>query len=111
MKIIEVSKEPHQSQTVVLDNLDITITVRFLPIVFMWMLKVDIDGENVVDGIALSCGSVIMEQNNKPFGFMVDDKSTLGIDPFRLEDFSDGRCVLYMLERAEMLEVRKYDVK
>jgi len=111
LKIIDISNEPYQSQTVVLDNLDIKITVRFLGTVSMWVLKVDIDGENVIDGIALSCRSVIMEQFNKPFGFIVEDKSTLGIDPFRLEDFSDGRCVLYMLERNEMIEARGYDVK
>lgn len=111
MKIIDLSNEPYQSQTVVLDNLDIKITVRFLPTVSMWLMKVDIDGENIIDGVALSCGSVIMQQFNKPFGFIVDDKSTIGIDPFRLEDFSDGRCVLYMLEREEMITLRGYDVK
>lgn len=111
MKIIELSNDPIQSQTVVLDKLDIKITVRFLPMVSMWVLKVDIDGENIIDGVALSCGSVIMQQFNKPLGFIVEDKSTIGIDPFRLEDFSDGRCILYMLERDEMIGVRGYDVK
>lgn len=111
MKIIELSKDPIQSQTVILDDMDIKITVRFLTIVSMWVLKVEIDGELIIDGVALSCGSVILEQFNKPFGFIVEDKSTLGIDPFRLEDFSDGRCALYMLERDEMREVTCYDVK
>lgn len=111
MKIIELTNDPIQSQTIVVDNLDIKVTVRFLPIIATWTLRVDVDGETVIDGIALSLGSVMMEQDNKPFGFIVEDKSTLGIDPFRLEDFSDGRCVLYMLERDEMIEVRGYDVK
>lgn len=111
MKIIELSKDPIQSQTVVLDDMDIKITVRFLPVTSMWVLKVEIDGELIIDGISLSCGSVLMEQFNKPFGFIVEDKSTLGIDPFRIEDFSDGRCAFYMLERDEMIGVRGYDVK
>lgn len=111
MKIIELSKDSIQSQTVVIDGMDIKITARFLPIVSMWVLKVDIDGENIADGISMSCGSVIMQQFNKPFAFIVDDKSNLGIDPFRIEDFSDGRCVFYMLDRNEIAEVRGYDVK
>jgi hypothetical protein len=52
-----------------------------------------------------------MEQNNYPFAFTVTDNAKLGIDPFRLEDFSDGRCTLYMFERSEVAELRGYDVQ
>ncbi len=44
--------------------------------------------------------------NNLPFDFIVEDQSNNGIDPFRIDDFSEGRCALYMLEAAEMGEIR-----
>ncbi|WP_286931338.1 hypothetical protein [Marinobacter sp.] len=47
-----------------------------------------------------------MESRNLPFDFIVTDESGNGLDPFRLDDFEQGRCRLYLLEPEDMLRVR-----
>jgi hypothetical protein len=59
-----------------------------------------------IDNVKLSCGSLHMRQENKPFDFIVTDNSPAGLDPFQLNDFIDGRCSLYMLEADDMTDIR-----
>ena len=77
----------------------------------MWFMSLLVDDVPVLNGQGLSCGTILMEQNNYPFAFTVNDNANLGIDPFRLEDFADGRCTMYMFERLEIAELRGFDVK
>lgn len=111
MTIIELSSDPYQSHLLDIEGVNVELIFRFLPLVSLWKTTILIDDVILIDGISLSLGSVMLEQNNKPFGFMVGDSSNLGIDPFMLDDFTSGRITLYLLDRIDMAEVRGYDVK
>jgi hypothetical protein len=47
-----------------------------------------------------------MLRQNQPFDFVCVDLSGNGIDPFKRQDFSSGRCEIYMLEAADMEQIR-----
>lgn len=111
MREITLSNDPFQSHILAYEDKKIKITVRYLVTVSMWYMDVSVDDVALVKGLAVGCGTVILNQNNTPFGFYLVDNSTLGIDPFRLEDFSEGRVSFLLLERADMAKYRGYNVK
>lgn len=111
MKEIILSNDPYQSHILAYEDKKIEITVRYLVTVSMWYMDVLVDDTALAKGLAMGCGTVILNQNNTPFGFYLIDNSTLGIDPFRLEDFSEGRVSFLLLEREDMATYRGYDVK
>ena len=56
--------------------------------------------------------SEMFEERWKKFQvIVVFDSFGTGIDPFKLDDFSDGRCSLFMVEREEIAEYRGYTVE
>jgi hypothetical protein len=61
---------------------------------------------NQVYGLKLSVGVLHMLSQNQPFDFICIDRSGNGIDPFQRQDFSSGRCEIYMLESNEMEQIR-----
>jgi len=52
-----------------------------------------------------------MLSQNQPFDFICIDRSGNGIDPFTRQDFSGGRCNIYMLEAADMEQLRGVEVQ
>jgi hypothetical protein len=68
-------------------------------------------GNKQVYGLKLSVGVLHMISQNQPFDFICVDKSANGIDPFKRQDFSSGRCEIYMLESGEMEQIRGVEVK
>jgi hypothetical protein len=67
-------------------------------------------GDNQVYGLKLSVGVLHMLSQNQPFDFICIDRSGNGIDPFQRQDFSGGRCNIYMLEAADMELIRGIEV-
>lgn len=111
MKEIAISADPFQSHIITYEDKKIELVVRFLVTVSMWQIDILVDDTYLVKGFSLSCGAIMLSQNNNPFGFYLEDTTPLGIDAFRIEDFAEGRVILYFLEREDMLAVRGYDVK
>jgi hypothetical protein len=64
-----------------------------------------------VYGLKLSVGVLHMLSQNQPFDFICVDKSGNGIDPFTRTDFSGGRCEIYLLEAADMVQIRGVEVQ
>jgi hypothetical protein len=64
-----------------------------------------------VYGLKLSVGVLHMISQNQPFDFVCVDRSGEGIDPFKRQDFSGGRCEIYMLEPGEMEQIRGVEVQ
>lgn len=89
----------------VFEESEIVISLRFLPTVEIWIFDIEYKEKKVL-GKKLSLGVFHMLSNNLPFDFIVTDQSNNGIDPFRIDDFEEGRCVLYMLENIEMGVIR-----
>lgn len=87
----------------------VTIKLRFLSVVEMWIMDVTY-GENVIQGVRLSVGVGLLISRLFPFDFIVQDTTANGQDPFQKTDFSTGRCVLYFLEPEEADELRGFPV-
>lgn len=99
-----ITDEPHQIHTILLQQSEVVLTLRFYPTVKMWCFDVDYKG-NVVYGVKLSSGTIHMRSKNLPFDFVVET-TDMEIDPFRIDDFVIGRCKLYMLEPSDMVAIR-----
>lgn len=104
-RIQNITDEPIQRHTILFDESEITLTLRFYPKTQHWTFDAEYAG-NAVYGVKLSVGVLHMVSQNQPFDFLVVDRSGLGFDPFQRDDFSNDRCRLYMLETEDMVTVR-----
>lgn len=103
LQIENITDEAYQGHIIVFEEDVIELDLRFYPTTQIWCFDVTYK-EKSVSGIKLSAGVLHMRSQNFPFDFVVE--TTQGIDPFRINDFSDGRCSLYMVTREEMEAVR-----
>lgn len=104
-RIQNISNEPIQRHSIIIDEFEVVLRLRFYPKTQHWTFDVEYEGAAVY-GIKLSLGVLHMVSANFPFDFAVVDNSGTGLDPFQRDDFVNGRCTLYMLEADEMEEVR-----
>jgi hypothetical protein len=105
IQVQNITDEPHQRHVILIDDAEVTVVLRFYPTVQIWCVDVDAAGRTA-SGFKLSLGVLHMVSQNFPFDFVVQDTSGTGLDPFKLDDFSTGRCALYMLDAADMEAVR-----
>jgi hypothetical protein len=108
-QITNITNEPHQIHTVLTDDGAVTLTLRFLPAVEIWILSVDYKGI-LANGVKLSAGVSHLRAFNYPFDVAIVLTDHSGIDPFKADDFSSGRCELYFAGRAEMFKIRGIEV-
>ena len=109
VRINNITDEAHQRHIVILDDQEVELTLRFLPVVESWFIDVTYGGRSAA-GFKLSLNTLHMLSQNYPFDFVVQDLSGRGVDPFRIDDFSENRCALFMLQTADMAEIRGADV-
>lgn len=105
VEIQNITAEPHQRHTIIFEESEVILTLRFLPRVQIWLYDVEFNGRAAY-GFKLSLGTFHMVSQNFPFDFVVSDESGAGIDPFKADDFSTGRCRLIMAGADDMAEVR-----
>ena len=105
VKIQNITDETHQRHTIIFDGSEIIVALRFHPTVEMWVLDIEYKSQ-LANGHKLSVGVLHMRSRNFPFDFVVIDAEDVGLDPFRRDDFSTGRCALYLLDAADMEAVR-----
>lgn len=108
---INITNEPHQEMTIPFEDNEIILSIRFYSVIGQWCIDVEYNGEEKTKGNKLSLGVLHLLGLNLPFDFVVFDSFGTGIDPFKLDDFSDGRCSLFMVEREELAEYRGYTVE
>lgn len=104
-QILNIGSEAIQRHTIIFDEFEIVLLLRFFPKTQHWAFDVEYKGRNIY-GEKLSVGVPHIVSANLPFDFWVTDNSGNGIDPFQIDDFSNGRCSLYLLEPAEMVTIR-----
>ena len=105
IRIQNITDEPIQRHTILFEESEIIFTLRFYPRTQIWMFDAEF-GDKKVYGLKLSVGVLHMLSQNQPFDFVCGDLSRNGIDPFKRQDFSSGRCEIYMLEAADMELIR-----
>lgn len=84
----------------------ITCELTYLTTQRNWVIDVSWQ-EFTLKGISLGLSPNLLRQwkNVIPFGFAL--LSVDGFDPYYLQDFSSGRCKLYLLSRAEIEEIEQ----
>lgn len=108
-QISDITNEPFQRHIVLTPDGEITLTIRFYPAVEIWAMDVTYFDRSVY-GIRLSASVSLLRDFNFPFDFLVLIADNSGIDPFRVDDFANGRCELYFASRKEMFELRGIEV-
>lgn len=108
--IENITDEPHQRHTIVFQESEINIILRYYPIVEMWTIDIGYKTK-VAYGFKLSNEVLHMRSKNLPFDFVVQDNSGTGLDPIRLDDFVTNRCSLYMLDADDMELIRNAPVE
>lgn len=101
-QIDNLSNEASQETRVTLDDgtvVDILLTYR--PAIQRWSLNVT-RGTFVVDGINLCVFPNIVREWRHIIPFGIACLTTDGADPVSLDDFSNGRATLFVLDAAEV---------
>ena len=104
-RVENITAEAHQRHVIIFEESEIELTLRFHPTVEMWTFDATYKGV-IASGYKLSVGVLHMESRNLPFDFIVTANAGTDLDPFRIDDFSADRCSLYLLESADMEEIR-----
>jgi hypothetical protein len=104
-KILNISDETYQRHIVLFNEAELVLVLRYSPTVEMWSLDA-VYKDTVLSGYRLALNTLHMRSRNMPFDFIVLDSSGTGLDPYRRDDFSTGRCALYLLTPADMELVR-----
>lgn len=105
IQIENIGSEAIQRHTILFEESEIILTLRFLPMVSIWVYNVQYRGREA-NGFKLTAGVLHMVSQGFPFDFLVVDNSGLGVDPIDRNDFLNERCSLFMLEAADMERVR-----
>lgn len=105
VRIQNLTDEAFQRHVILLDEQEVELSLRFLSVVEGWFIDVTYADRSAY-GFKLALNTLHMLSQNFPFDFIVEDLSGRGIDPFRIDDFSEDRCALYMLQADDMAEIR-----
>jgi len=105
MRLLDVGGETFQRLTVLFQESEIILRLRFYPTVALWCFDAEYK-DFAIYGTTLAVGTPHMVSSNQAFDFVVSDNSGNGLDPFKADDFASGRCSLYMLEPADMEALR-----
>lgn len=90
--------------------LNVDLSLRYAGVTQQWIVNVTY-GEDKITGVKLSLGVLHFRSKNWPFDLFVEDTSGFGLDPFQLNDFASGRCLLSLVEPSEMTTIRGFTVE
>ena len=105
-----ITNESIQRHVLIYNDIETILIIRYASQVGAWFIDVE-TGDRTANGIKLAVGVQHIASRNMPCDFTVVDNSNQGIDPFRADDFSTGRCTLYLLDDQDMAEIRGQEVE
>ena len=109
IRVNNLTSEAHQRHIIIFDEQEVELVLRYLSPVESWFINVTFANRSAY-GFKLALNTLHMLSQNFPFDFVVEDLSGRGVDPFRIDDFSENRCALYMLQTDDMISIRGQDV-
>jgi len=109
VRIDAITADPDQTHTLLTEVGDVTLRLRFHPVATIWTVDV-VYGSSAVYGVKLAAGTRLVQGSNFPFDLAVTETSGSGVDPYKEDDFTSGRCILWYVTAAEMAEVRGVEV-
>ena len=107
--IDSITSDNDQEFTIPFQESEIVLRVRFLPAVQQWFMDVSYNGIET-NGVKLAVEVLPLFGRNYPFDIWIVDNSGTGLDPFTIDDFSNGRCEMYLLEPSDMTDIRGFEV-
>ena len=109
VRIDAITADPDQTHLLLTEVGDVTLRLRFHPVTTIWTVDVTY-GDRTVYGIRLAAGTRHIQGSRFPFDLGVTETSGSGVCPYKEDDFSSGRCILWYVTAAEMAEVRGVEV-
>lgn len=110
-RIVEnITDEPIQKHTLLYNDIETVIVMRFSSQTSAWLISAE-TGDKSASSVKLSVGVLHMISRNMPCDFTVIDTTGNDIDPFRIDDFSTGRCVLVLYDDEDMADIRGQEVE
>lgn len=110
IQVQNIGNEVLQRHVILFEESEIVLTLRFLPMVSIWVFNVEYKGKSS-NGHKLACKTPHMLSTNFPFDFLVTDNNGTGLDPIDRNDFVNERCTLYMLEPLDIERMRGQPVE
>jgi len=118
MNIVEnITSEYIQTHSLEFDRGLAELKLTYEANVQMWKMSVtytrsgDTEPQRPIYGVKLALSTVHFIHRNWPFDFTVIDTTNNGVDPYRADDFENGRCELYFITPDEMIQIRGADVQ
>jgi len=108
-QVTNITDEPRQRHVLLVGDEEITVNLYFWETSEFWSMDISWRGEQF-NGFMLSLGCLHIRSLNWPFDFFVSTTDSSGLAPFRLGDFSEGRCEMYFVDAAEMQDLRGLEV-
>ena len=108
-KITNISSDAKQSLNLILPDRDETVKVdlRYIPRQESWYMTVTYGG-TVISGRRVCSGPNILRQWNNVFPFGLGCYTLDNTDPFFIDDFSNGRCGMFLLSEADVARFEEY---
>lgn len=101
IEVTNITSDALQRHTIATEYKDVVIRLRFVATTQSWFMDVSRD-DQVVNGVRLVVGAFQITSSRMPVDFYVRDNLNIGLDPFSIDDFENGRCSLFMAEREDM---------
>ena len=105
-----ITSDNDQEYTIPYEASEIVLRLRYMNVVQQWFMDVSYN-ETETNGVKLTVQAFHVLNRNYPFDIWIEDNSSTGLDPFTIDDFSNGRCVMYIMEASDVAEIRGYEVQ
>ena len=93
---LPVTNQVNQAFSVPSENGTIRLTLRFHSVATMWTIDASRNGKTT-NGVAVNCGGTHFESGLMNMDVACIDTSGLGVDPYSLDCFTNGRCELLVV--------------
>jgi len=104
-KIDQLTSNGSQLFTLVTDDgIELNCTLRFFPTQNQWILDIVSDNFNVF-GITLVNSINILRQYLRIITFGILISGGTGLDPYRIDDFEQGRSNFFLLNETDLVDV------
>lgn len=97
VQIDKITAYHDQQHTITKAGGNVDLRLKFHETIEQWTMDVSRNGKSVY-GVKLAVGVKHIASQNMGIDFLVYDSAKIGQDPFKIDDFESGRCVLVMID-------------
>jgi hypothetical protein len=104
LRIDKVTNDAFQSMTFVVNNMQVQMSLRFMPRVQTWLVDVSC-ANGTVRGVPMLSAPNLLRQWRNTLGFGLTCIRFDGLDPYGINDFSDNLANIYILDAADVAQI------